>query len=675
MSNKAIIKVVLYLRLSDEDRDKLTKEQLSESIKNQEVMLREYAKERDWEVIGVYNDEDWSGSDKTRPEFNKMINECESGNVDIVLVKSQSRFARDMELVEKYVHNLFHQWNVRFVTLMEKIDNTKRETKKTSQIIGLTDQWYLEDTSINIRETLKTKRKNGQFTGSFTKYGYIKDPENKNHLVVDPIASLVVKRIYNEYILGKGTKKIAEDLNNDKILSPYEYKHLNGQNINISLIKDFLDYGYIDKAGLYMLDINFINNEDYVQKDLISFNYITTNMKVFNNKCDIVLKKYTDNKVKIYYSEKENLDINNINIDDYILLKENEVIPKTAKVIMAYIKELDRTHMVNYEFEINLNENRSHDKYFVKIVNNKNLKFTYNLRKKFKWGSQTIRQILTDEVYIGNLIQFKTTTVSYKNHTLIRNSENERIRKNNTHEPIIDKETFYTVKERMQERVRSCKNGKLNIFSNKIYCSNCNQIFRKCGTNNKNGLGYLCCTDKKDKWANCDNNKWLSEEKLHNIVLNKINSLLDKFYDEEVLNKMNKEIIEEDLFEDKLNSLKKELNIINKELDGKSKYLKNLYEDRTKGILPEKEFLTLLNKYKDDNSKLEDRASIIENELKITNEKKHILKTKENIFKKYKHIDKLNIEIINTFIDKILIGKYDDKNNTREIKIIWNFTI
>ena len=73
---KTIIRVVLYLRLSDEDKNKLSKEELSQSIKNQEIMLRDYAEEQGWEVVGVYNDDDWSGSDATRPDFNRMIEEC-----------------------------------------------------------------------------------------------------------------------------------------------------------------------------------------------------------------------------------------------------------------------------------------------------------------------------------------------------------------------------------------------------------------------------------------------------------------------------------------------------------------------------------------------------------------------------------------------------------------------
>ena len=175
-------------------------------------MLKNYAKQQNWKIVGIFSDEDYSGSDRDRPNFNTMINECRKGNVDIVLVKTQARFARDVELIEKYVHDKFIEWNVRFVTLLERIDNTRRETKKTSQITAMTDEWMLEDTSYNIRETLKSKREKGQFTGSFAPYGYIKDPENKNHLIPDPIVSNVVRRIFEEYTKGYSLKKIINGL-------------------------------------------------------------------------------------------------------------------------------------------------------------------------------------------------------------------------------------------------------------------------------------------------------------------------------------------------------------------------------------------------------------------------------------------------------------------------------
>lgn len=679
MINKPSLKTVLYLRLSDEDKNKLSKEELSQSIKNQEIMLRDFAKENNFQIIGVYNDDDWSGSDSTRPSFNKMIKECKNGKVDIILCKTQARFARDMELVEKYVHNLFHQWKVRFITVIDKIDNTKKETKKTSQILGLTDEWYLEDTSQNIRETLKAKRKEGELTSSFAPYGYKKDPENKNHLIIDPITAPIIKKIYDEYLSGNGLKKIANNLNENKILSPYEYKLLNGSKLKLPIIKDYLNYGYIKKTGTYILDINFTNKEEYILKDLISFNYITTDQKNFNNKYSITLKKYTKNKTKIYYS-KNIIDINNININSLIPLNENDTIPKNAKTIISYTKKLDRTHTINYQFEITLKENKEHACYYINIQNNKkdNLKkseFIQNIRKKFKWSSPTIKKILTDEVYIGNMIQFKTTTISYKNHTIIKNDEKTRIRKNNTHEKIITKDIWNKVQKRLKNTTRSCKNGTIHPLSNKVYCANCNQIFTKTSSRKPDGTGYLCCKDKKTNWSNCNNKNSIREDKLHQFILEKLNEILNKFYEENTLKKMQNKIIEQDLYKEELNSLEKELQNINEKLQKKSTYLQKLYEDHINEILKEKEFLILINKYKDDNEKLEQQQKIIKKEISLTLEKKEKTKNKKNIFKNYKHIEKLSIEIVQEFIDKIIIGNYNKKENSRNIKIIWNFTI
>lgn len=682
--NKAIllVRVVLYLRLSDEDRNKLSKEQISESIKNQETMLREYAEEEGWQIVGVYNDEDWSGGDSSRPNFNKMISECKNGNVDVVLCKTQARFARDAELIEKYLHNKFHEWNVRFVTKIDRIDNTKRETKKTSQILGLTDEWYIEDTSINIRETLKSKRKNGELTASFSTYGYLKDPENKNHLVIDPITSVIVKRVFDEYMSGLGLGTIADRLNADKILSPLEYKKLNGVKLYNPFVKDFMNLKYINKAGTYMITINFNNNSNQILNNLVSFNYLTKDIKTFNNKSEIIFKKYSSNKTKLYYSTKKNLDTKSFNVDDFVLLNENDTLPENTTCIASLTKKLDRTHNIDYQFEITLKENIKKDIFYFNvehIVDNKDLnvdlEFNINIRKKLMWCPQTIKKILQNEVYIGNLIQGKTTTVNYKNKTVIHVPKEEQPKKDNTHEPIIDKEVFLAIQERLKEMARSCKSGEMHAFSRRIYCEECGKIFRKCGKNNQDGYGYFCCKDKEVKWINCDNKKYLSEKELNEFVLEKINGLLKRFYSQDNLNELKDNMIEKDLFQEKIKALEKELNSIENELENKSSYFQRLYEDRLNGILPEKEFLVLMNKYKDDIEKFEERKKLIVKEISISNQKKETLKSKKNIFKKYEHIDKLNVEIVGDFIDKILVGKYDEESNTRKINIIWNFTI
>ena len=113
----------IYIRLSKEDRDKEHVE--SESIQNQRMILDSYAKEQGWQVYDHYIDEDWSGSDRSRPEFHRMISDAEAGKFDIVLVKTQSRFARDSKYIEDYVHNLFRDMGIRFVSLVDNIDTSQ----------------------------------------------------------------------------------------------------------------------------------------------------------------------------------------------------------------------------------------------------------------------------------------------------------------------------------------------------------------------------------------------------------------------------------------------------------------------------------------------------------------------------------------------------------------------
>ena len=226
-------KVAIYCRLSDEDRDKERNSE-SESIQNQKSMLVKYCMEKNWDIYKIYCDEDYSGADRTRPEFNEMINACKNGEVTLVLCKTQSRFSRDMEIIEKYIHGKFLEWDIRFVSIVDHADTKIAGNKKARQINGLINEWYLEDLSDNIRRTLNHKKKNGEYTGSFAPYGYMIDPENKNHLIVDPEASEVVKDIFRMYLSGMGYIKIAKELNSLNIPNPTSYKaqHSNYRNSN-----------------------------------------------------------------------------------------------------------------------------------------------------------------------------------------------------------------------------------------------------------------------------------------------------------------------------------------------------------------------------------------------------------------------------------------------------------
>ena len=686
------VRVVLYLRLSKEDLVKTNPEDKSKSIKNQEMMLRSYARKNNWRVVGVYDDEDYSGADRDRPNFNKMIHECEIGNVDVVLVKTQARFARDIELVDKYIHNKFIEWGVRFVTHIEHIDNERYETKKTSQITAMTDEWYLEDTSRNIRETLKAKRKNGQLTASFTKYGFLKDPVNKNHLVIDYAVSNIIYRIYEEAHNGTSSEKIADDLEKDHIPSPLEYKLINGSKLQTPILKQYMNYKSIKKAGSYIVKVEYTNNEKQILKNLTTIEFLTDNI-TFNNKANISIRSINNDNLNIYYSTKNINDLkiivkdnkyfynNDFDFTDKKTWKKLSIkdsLPKNVTVIATNIQELDRTHQICYEYEISLEENRSHIDYHYNIFpncdnENVNLNYKTNIRRKFKWCASTIESILTDLVYAGHLVQFKTTTLSYKNHKKIYNDVDKQIKVENTHEAIIPDDLFYSVQEMKAKRRKSCSDGKPHILVNKVYCENCGSVFYKCGKNDSSGYSYLCCKDKKNKWTNCDNCKYIRESFLHEFVKDKINILLDKFYDQKLQIKIDNNVVDNDLFKKQIESLETEKEKLNKQLESKNLYFQELYEDLKKGYLDEGQYFSLRSIYKDECGKLEERLKVIDKTLLSINAKKDKLKNKNALFAKYKHIDQLSPEIVYDFIEKIIIGKINPETEERKIHIIWNF--
>lgn len=218
------MKAALYCRLSKEDDGLADGAEESESIQNQRAMLLDYARQHGYEVTRIYTDEDYSGIDRTRPDFNRMIAAAEAREFDVILVKTQSRFTRDMELVEKYLHGLFPVWGIRLIAVVDHVDTADTAGKKSRQINGLINEWYLEDLSANVRSVLAHKRRAGQYIAAFALYGYAKDPTDHNRLVIDPEAAEVVRQIFGLYLAGYGTTRIARLLNEAGILPPGRYR-------------------------------------------------------------------------------------------------------------------------------------------------------------------------------------------------------------------------------------------------------------------------------------------------------------------------------------------------------------------------------------------------------------------------------------------------------------------
>lgn len=231
-------RVAIYCRLSDEDKNKRNSTDDSKSIINQKNMLIKYAMDKGWNIYRIYSDDDYSGLDSERPEFNEMIADAEAGKFNIILCKTQSRFTRDMELVEKYLHSKFIEWEIRFVTTVDGVDTSEKHNKKSRQINGLVNEWYCEDISDSIKAVFKSKQSSGKFIGSFACYGYMKDENDKNKLIIDGEAAAVVRLIFNMYLQGNGVQHIVYILNERAIPNPTKYKHLKGFKYVNSQAKD-----------------------------------------------------------------------------------------------------------------------------------------------------------------------------------------------------------------------------------------------------------------------------------------------------------------------------------------------------------------------------------------------------------------------------------------------------
>lgn len=222
-------RAAIYCRLSVEDAEKGAAE--SESIQNQRALLLSYAERRGWQVYDVYTDEDYSGLREDRPALQRLLRDGEAGRFSIVLCKTQSRFTRNAVTAERYLHEIFPRWGIRFVTVVDHVDTAFRGNKKARQINSLVNEWYSEELSENIRAVFRRKMEQGQFLGNYAPYGYRKDPADRHHLIVDAETARIVKEIYVLYLAGLSCKMIAMKLTEGAVPTPSQVKKSRGEDL------------------------------------------------------------------------------------------------------------------------------------------------------------------------------------------------------------------------------------------------------------------------------------------------------------------------------------------------------------------------------------------------------------------------------------------------------------
>lgn len=512
MNNRA----VLYLRLSKEDIDKFSEGDDSASIKNQRLLLVEYADKHNLTIVNIYSDDDESGLYDNRPDFNRMMEDAKNGEFDIILAKTQARFSRNMEHIEKYLHHDLPIWGVRFIGVSDGVDTADDNNKKTRQISGLVNEWYCEDLSKNIKSAFKAKKKAGQYVSSFFPYGYVKDPNDKNHLIVDEYAANVVRDIFSMYLQGIGKARIGRILGERGILIPSKYK-----------------------------------------KEVQGLNFYNANA-------------------------------------------------------------LDTTKC---------------------------------------WSFQTIHDILNNEVYIGNLIQNRHTTLSYKDKKVKALPEEQWIRVNHTHEPIISEEVFWRVQELQKIKTKSV-NGEAkyeSVFSGLIFCADCkHSMIRKYKRRgNREFVGYMCSTYKVHGNAVCMSHS-IDYEELMDAVLLSIQREARKILSSDDVDEL-KHTTRENI---RIQNIEKEIGFAKDKKEKINQYKQKTYQSYLDELITKDDFKQYTKRYDKELHEIEDEILKLKKRMEDSQELDLEYQEWVERFSEYVNIDCLTREIVLELIERIYV--YED---------------
>lgn len=523
-------KAGLYLSLSVEDGNK----DISNSIVSQRELLEEFlSKNEDIDIFKYYIDDGYSGTDFERPAFKQMFEDMQARKINTVIVKDLSRLGRNYLEAGNYIEQIFPLFNIRFISVTDNIDsflNPKSISNVNLPLKNLMNEEYCRDISNKIRSALNTMKKNGQYISGNAPYGYIKDPEDKHHLVIDIESAKVVKLIFNLCLSGLGTTNIAKELNNRNIVNPSTYRKMKKDN------------------------------------------------KEIEDKIDTL------------------------------------------------------------------------------------------------WTSSMVSKILYNQIYCGDMVQGKTEIMSYKIHKKVKIPEEKWQIVENTHEPIIDRETFEKVKQARSRRKYNWNRNKTNasVFAGHLKCADCQKNMMKIVISSKKVSGetireyaYVCPTYSKKSKELCSRH-YIKENDLRIAITRSIKYHIDLLTNfEEILNKSKGNIFEDKKIISLMNSIKK----FETEQECLKKRKQKIYEDWKMDKIDEEQYYEYTQDY------IEERENI-ESQIKKTKElvteiRKNNEKANNNLWAEklgqFRDISVLTKNMLDELIDDIYV--YED----RRIKINFKY--
>lgn len=293
----------------------------------------------------------------------------------------------------------------------------------------------------------------------------------------------------------------------------------------------------------------------------------------------------------------------------------------------------------------------------------------------YKWSAQTVARILEDETYLGHTVNLKTTTLSYKNKKTIHRPESERLRFENTHEPLIDRQTWEIVQSIRQHKRRRANFAEQNMFSGLVYCMDCGgtMVLHRAHTMDAVKNNFMCSTYKKKGKDVCSAH-YIRELDLYAIVLDDLRRVThfarqnQRRFAEYIGMKMGKEAAKE------ISLLQKKLDAMTRRRGELSALFKRLYEDSVLGRIPDEQYRLLSQDYMAEQKAIDEELPQLTEALQnLKDSSTNIDRFLENA-RKYTEIPELTAEILHTFIERIEVGERGERYSRtapQEIRIVY----
>lgn len=521
----------LYCRLSRDDD--LQGE--SNSIVNQKAILKKYADDHGFPNTVYFVDDGYSGTNFNRPDWQRLVGLIDEGRIGIIIVKDMSRLGRDYLQVGMYTEMVFPNNDIRFIAINNGVDSANQVDNDMTPFINIFNEFYAKDTSKKVKAVFRAKGNSGKPLTVNPPYGYLKDPENKNHWIVDDEAAKVVKEIFRLCVSGYGPSQIASELERRQIEIPVVHAKKNGFTLP-------------------------------AQSDGFS---------------------------------------------------------------------------------------------------------------PYAWGDTTISRLLTRQEYLGHTVNFRTRKKSFKCKKTVRNDPADWVIFENTHEPIIDQETFDIVQRIRDGRRRVTPMGEMPILSGMLFCADCGAKLyqvRHRGWTHEQEI-FVCASYRKHKGI-------CTPHQIHNVQveeillreLKRITAYARAHETEfiELVTKQNEKELAR-LMRDSNRELVQAQDRIRK-LDG---IMQRLYEDNIDGKISDERFARMSETYEAEQKQLEARAAELESAISAAKEERLNVDSFLGMVRRYTDITELTAEIIRSFVEKIEVKKPEKVPGTRTKKqtlvIWWNF--